>query len=472
MKVLLINPPAAQGVKMVREGRCMQREGTWASVWAPISLATTAAVLKEKGFTVKLLDAIVEKIDFDKLKNLISQFRPELILVNTATGSIKSDLSVARLAKAVDPQVRIAAFGIHVSALPDASFKIEPKLDFIIRGEPEITALELAQALQNKTSLKKVNGLSYREKQKITHNRQRPPLTNLTSLPFPDWKDIKTSNYLMPLSGRPFLLVATGRGCPFNCLFCADREYYGQALRLPSAKRVVDEIENDSQKYHVDEFLFWTESFTLSRSFALEVCQEISKRGLKIRFVVNSRVDQVDETLLKQLKAAGCFMIGFGVESADEQLLKMMKKGITVEQIKKAVLLSKKVGLSVTGHFMLGFPGETKNSARKTITLACSLPFDFAQFYCSVPFPGSKLYQMALKNQWLVSTDWTRFEQNFAVIKTPDLSAQQVMALRRLAYRRFYLRPKIILSILKDIKTLPSALWLLKSLGNFYGWAR
>lgn len=472
MKILLVNPPACGGVRMVREGRCMQREGTWASVWAPISLSTVAALLEKNGFTIKLVDAIVENISFIKLKSLISRFKPELVLINTATGSIESDLSVAHLAKTVGSRIKTAAFGIHVSALPNDSFRIEPRLDFIIRGEPEVTALELSEALKNKLDINKISGLSYRDEEKIVHNPERPPITDLDSLPFPAWKYIKTSNYLMPFSGKPFLLVATGRGCPFNCLFCADRQYYGQTLRLPSAKRVVDEIEQDIKKYQVNEFLFWTESFTLNRQFAIEVCQEITRRRLKIKFVVNSRVDQVDEDLLKHLKTAGCFMIGFGVESGDDKLLRSMKKGITVAQIKKAVFLSKRAGLSVTGHFMIGFPGETKASAKKTIDLACNSPFDFAQFYCVVPFPGSELYQVAVNNRWLVTSEWSRFEQNFAVMDLPKLSAQQAMDLRRLAYRQFYLRPKIILSTLKSIKTLPSAIWLIKSLGEFFGWAR
>lgn len=472
MKILLLNPPAPDGVRMVREGRCMQREGAWTAVWAPISLATMAAVLEKAGFETEVKDCIVENIDFSALKKIIRSLKPSLIVVNTASGSIESDLRVSSLAKKINPEIKTAAFGIHVTALPDDCFKMQPALDFIIKGEPELTVLELAKVIQAERKFTKVNGLSYQEKGKVIHNPDRPLISNLDILPFPAWEYVDVKKYQMPFSGKPFLLVGLGRGCPYNCLFCADKTFYGQKLRLPSPSKVVDEIERDIKRYGVDEFLFWTESFTLNRKFALQVCQEIIRRGLRIRFVVNSRVDHVDQELLSTLKKSGCFMIGFGIESADNKILTAMRKRVTVAQIKKAVELAKKAGLEVTGHFMLGFPGETKESILKTIDLACDLPFDFAQFYCVVPFPGSDLYDLALKKDWLATCDWSFFEQNFSVLNLPGLSAQEIMELRRLAFRRFYLRPKIILKALTRLRTPQAAAWLLKTAWSFWGWIR
>lgn len=469
MRVLLLNPPAAKGVRMVREGRCMQREGAWTSTWAPISLATIAAVLKKEGFTVKLNDCIVESIDFSSLKKIILSFRPDLVILNTATPSIISDLSVSDLVQKINPSIKTAAFGIHVSALSEDSLKMNKNLDFVIRGEPEETAKQLIQRLRQNKSLANLPGISYRQGKKIIHNQDRF-IANLDSLPFPAWEEVKIENYRMPLSGKPFLLVGTGRGCPYNCLFCADKAYYGQRLRLRSPQKVVDEIEYDFKRFKVREFLFWAESFTLDRKFALEVCQEIIKRRLSIRFVVNSRVDHVDRELLYLLKKAGCFMIGFGIESGSDRVLRLINKKVTVSQIKKAVNLSKKAGLSVTGHFMLGYPGETKSEILKTIKLACMLPFDFAQFYCVVAFPGSDLYDLALKNKWIINKNWEFFEQNFSVLDSVNLNANKVMSLRRFAYRKFYLRPKIIFKTLSQIRNLQSFSFFLRSVFNFGGW--
>ncbi len=447
----------------------MQREGAWTSVWSPISLATIAAVLEKGGFETKLVDAITENVGFTGLGKIIKDFKPNLIVFNTASGSIESDLSMATFAKKLNPQIKTSTFGIHVSALPDDCFRIEPKLDFIIRGEPEETTLNLAKSLKNNGGLAVVKGISWKNGQKIIHNPPQNPIKNLNDLPFPAWEKIDVANYRMPLSDKPFLLVGTGRGCPYSCVFCADKVYYSRGLRLPSPFRVVDEIEYDQKRFKVNDFLFWTESFTLNRDFAIGVCEEIIKRGLKVRFVVNSRVDHVDQQLLVKLREAGCWQIGFGVESGVNKVLKTMKKCIKVDQIRNAVLASKQEGLLVTGHFMIGFPGESRETILTTIKLACDLPFDFAQFYCAVPFPGSELYQQAIDRGWLESSNWALFEQNFSILTSPNLSAKEIMELRRLAYRKFYLRPRIIFKTLSKIR---SPKYLLKALTGFVDWAR
>jgi len=230
---------------------------------------------------------------------------------------------------------------------------------------------------------------------------------------------------------------------------------------------VVDELEYDQRQFGVSSFLFWSESFTLNRNFVIGVCDEIIKRELKVSFVVNSRVDHVDREVLSKLKKAGCWQVGFGIESASNKILKAMKKQVTLSQIKKAVELSKKAGLLVTGHFMLGFPGETKKEVLETIKLACKLPFDFAQFYCTVPFPGSDLYPLAKKKGWFKATDWSFFEQNFSVLNLPGLSARQVMDLRQFGYRKFYFRPKIIFRTLSRIR---SPRYFPKAILAFWNW--
>ncbi len=466
----MINPPAVNGVMMVREGRCMQREGAWTAVWAPISLATIAALLKKNKFEVKVIDCIVAKINKVGLKKIISDFKPSLVVINAITASIKSDLGVASLTKKISRDIKTAAFGIHVSALPKDSFILEPKLDYLIRGEPEITTLELAKTLLTNKKIDKVLGLSYKAGKKVVNNSDRPMIHNLNLLPPPAWELIDVTKYKMPFSAKPFLLVGIGRGCPYNCQFCADKAYYGQVLRLPSVRKVISEIERDIKEFGVDEFLFWTESFMINPKFAESVCREIIKRKLKIRFVVNGRVDQVNPKLLQLLKKAGCWMIGFGIESGDNHILELMQKGITTEQIKKAVIMAKKAGLEVTGHLIVGYPGETKATIEETIQMAIKLDLDFAQFYTSVPFPGSQLYLLAKKKNYIVNKNWTYFEQNFSVMNLPGLKAKEVETLRAEAYRRFYLRPKMIFKTLIRIRSLPEAFYFAKMARDFLNW--
>lgn len=470
MKIYLINPPAYQGVKIVREGRCMQRRGAWTAVWAPVSLATIAAVLENEGFKVKLDDCIVNEIDFPQLQQKFKQFKPDLVVINTATPSIIGDLRVASLAKKANKNCLTVAFGIHVTALPEESLQMEPALNCVVRGEPEITIKEIALAIRKKRGLEKVKGISFKKGKKIIHNPDRPPLENLDELPFPAWQHIKIERHLMPFKNSPFLLVATGRGCPYRCKFCADKTFYGMRLRLRSPKSVVDEIEWVGKKFGVKDFLFWSESFTINRQFAQSVAQEIIRHRLKVSWVCNSRVDNVDYPLLKKFAQAGCWMIGYGIESGSQEILDKMNKGTTLVQAKKAVQDAHRAGLEVTGHCVIGYPGETKKTIQKTLEFTKKIGLDFSQFYCAVPFPGSDLFDLAKKENWITSEDWGLFEQNFSVLTTPNLKAEEVMELRRQAFNNFYLRPKIIWQTIKRIRSLGDLkqfFWMVK---DFITW--
>jgi len=466
MKVLLLNPPAADGVRQVREGRCMQRAGAWTAVWTPISLATCAALLRRGGHTVRLRDCIVEDVDFSRLSHIIAAFKPRLMVFNVVTPALISDLSAARLAKAIAPSILCAAIGIHGTALPRETLELEPTLDFVIRGEPELTVAELAEGRDPAD----VAGISWRRDGHIIHNPERPFAVNLDDLPFPAWDLIRTELYRMPFSDERFLLVGTGRGCPYACTFCADRTYYGNRLRLRSPRSVGDELERNLRDFAIRDFLFWSESFTLSRRFAAAVADDILRRDLRVRWVCNSRVDHVDRELLELFRRAGCWMIGFGIEAGVQRILDSMRKGVTVEQARAAVVASHAAGLQVTGHCVLGYPGETRADILQTIRFARELDLDFAQFYCAVPFPGSELYDDARRAGWIVSDDWSRFEQNFSVLNTPQIAAQEVMELRRLAYRQFYLRPRVVARALRRTHSLHQFGRLAGSVKDFLTW--
>ncbi len=446
MNVIFINPPAAAGVDIVREGRCMQRAGAWTAVWAPISLATAASVIEREGFKCKLIDCIIEGVDLEQLISRVSEFRPSLAVINTATPSIVDDLNVAAELKKVLPAITTLAIGIHVTALPAESLMMQPALDAVVRGEPELTIRDVALALREGRSLAGIQGISYRDSGAVLDNPERMP-ADLDRLPFPAWHLIERERYLMPFTHKPFLLVGTARGCPFNCKFCADSTYYGKKLRLKSPDKIVRELEWIKTKFHISDFLFWSESFTLKPEWTMQVAQAIIDAKLDVNWVCNSRPDQVDLELLQTIKQAGCWMIGYGLESGSQQMLDNVGKGISLETARDAVHMAKAAGLQVTAHMVLGYPGETEETIQQTIDFACGLPLDFAQFYCAVPFPGSDLYDLAKQEGWINTDDWSRFEQNFSVLDLPGLSAEQVMAWRKKAYLKFYTRPGRLLNI-------------------------
>ncbi|MCE9582018.1 MAG: B12-binding domain-containing radical SAM protein [Planctomycetes bacterium] len=458
MRVWALNPPADHGVKQVREGRCMQRGGAWTTIWTPLSLAYCAAVAREDGHEAHLNDCIVEELDFVDVARRAAELKPDLVVMNAVTPSIDSDMTTVEAVKRGWPGAFVAVIGIHTSALPQDAFSRAPRLDAVIRGEPELTVRELLVALAAGKPVDEIAGLAVMRGGELKTNADRVPVENLDDLPFPAYDLINTDLYRMPYTDGRFLLVATGRGCPHPCVFCADHTYYGKKLRLRSAKNLVDELEYWGKKHGIREFLFWSEGFTLSPPRAKAVAKEIIARKLDIEWVCNSRVDDVDPELLGLFKQAGCTIIGFGVESGVQEMLDAMKKGTTVEQIRQAIDWAKAAKLQTAAHCMLGFPGETRQTIQRTVDFVRSLKLDFAQFYCAVPFPGCDLYDWAKEEGWIASDDYRKYEQNQSAMDIPGFTSEQIEAERSRAYKRFYLRPSMIgnhlsrLTSLKDIK--------------------
>lgn len=477
MKVLLVNPPSHGEEKFVREGRCMQRAGAWTAIWAPISLATIAAVLRDDGANVRLYDCVVEEVTREGLAEAAARFRPDLLVLNSSTPSIEDDLACAELVAARVPDVIACAFGIHVSALPVESLQSGKRLDAVAIGEPEGILRDLVREIRGVegrearlAALARVPGLAWKRGQAIRRNAPAEPIRDLAELPFPAWDLVDVSRYTMPFTGAPFLLVATGRGCPHGCTFCAAHAYYGRRLRLRPATRVVDEIEWCRDRFGVEDFLIWTEAFTMDNAYALSVCEEILRRGLRIRFVCNSRVDHVAAPLLARMKEAGCVMIGYGIESGNQETLDRCKKGVTLDQIRNAVRLTREAGIEVTGHMMVGFPGEGREEIARTVAFAKELDLDFVQFYAVVPFPGSRLFEEARREGRITTWDFRQFEQNFGVLHTGRLDPAEVTRLRSEAYRSFYFRPRTVLKTLRKIDSFAKAKRFAAMVRDFLTW--
>jgi radical SAM superfamily enzyme YgiQ (UPF0313 family) len=446
LKVLLLNPPTVEGKGFIREGRCTQEGGVWTTLWPPISLATIGAVLEREGHVVAARDAAATGYPRKSLLRDIEASPPDAAIWSTGTPSIGDDLALANQIKVAAPNVATAVFGTHVTALDRKCLEETPGLNAIFRNEPEATAAEWVARLQNREPLDSVAGLSYRAGSDIRRNPDRPFLSDLDCLPDPAWHLFDLDVYRLPLRGDRFLMVTPHRGCPYPCSYCTAQTYYGAKLRRRSVEKVRDEIRRNVEVHGVKELFFWSDTFTLDKRYVMSLAEAIAPLG--VSWASNSRVDTVDEELGRAMRRAGCWMISFGIESGDQALLDAAGKGAKVEEAERAVAVVKAAGIKAAGHFVLGLPGETRESLEKTLGLANRLPLDFEQFYCAVPFPGSRLYEEARAKGWLSETDFSRYRQDEAILELPGLSPEEVMAYRQMAYRHFYTRPKVALNAL------------------------
>jgi anaerobic magnesium-protoporphyrin IX monomethyl ester cyclase len=454
MKILLFNPPTPDGKRFIREGRCTQEEGAWGTLWPPLSLATAAAVLERAGHIVRLRDFPAEGKNLQEFENGVRAFQPDAAIWSSATPSLPSDLAFASTIKAINPRITTCTFGTHVGTLSRESFEMAPQLDYIIRGEPELTVHELIEALEGSKPAGAVPGLAFlRDGKELVVTEPRSLPKNLDDLPDPAWHLLDLNSYRLPLKGRKFLMVVPTRGCPFACSFCTTHSYYGSNLRRRSPARVVQEIRRNIDSFGVYDFLFWSDTFTLDRQYVKDLCQAFLDAKLNISWACNSRVDTADLETFKVMKKAGCWMVSYGIESANQDALNLSKKGAEVLDVGQAIRWTKEAGLMATGHFVLGLPGDTVAAIEETVTFSMNLGLDFAQYYCAVPFPGSSLFTEARAKGWLPdNVPWEQFRQENALLQLPDLPPLTVQRLRAEAYRRFYSNPRTWLSKIQMIR--------------------
>jgi len=468
VKILVINPPGPGNIAYNREGRCMHKIDLWISVLPPVSLVLLGTILKNLGHHLDVIDSAAERLTVKELENRMSASKYDLVFINTGTPTIESDLYVAAIAKKANPEAKTAAFGIHPSVLPEKTFGLNSSLDFIIRGEPEETANRLALAVSKGESPENIPGISYRKGDKIMHNPDRGFIENLDELPIPDWSLVPYRKYIMPIRFRPYFYVITSRGCPYSCTFCAQKKYYGEGVRLRSPEKIVDEIKFLKANYGISDFMMWADTFTINREHTMEICERLIHDGIKIHWTTTTRADLVDEEMLKAMKKAGCWLVVHGIESGDQNILDAIKKGTTVSKIEETVYLEKRLGLKVIGHFIIGFPDDTKKTVEKTIEFALNLPVDFAQFYFAVPFPGSELFETCKERGLIEIGNWSKFEQDSSVIKNQNLTPEELNRLRIYAYRRFYLRPGVIWNNLGILKNPHGLGYMFKNGGMFF----
>jgi radical SAM superfamily enzyme YgiQ (UPF0313 family) len=312
--------------------------------------------------------------------------------------------------------------GPHVTFTDEDTLRKFPGVDVIVRGEGEDTTRELIQALEKGESLEKVRGLTFRQNGKVRRTDNRPWIPDLNVLPVPDRTLFPISRYL---AMRVPVSVLSSRGCPMDCSFCAGHRMTGRKGRFRNPYQVVDEIEA-AHRLGFEEVCIDDDLFTRKRTHVFAICDEMIRRGLKMDMYIFARVDTVDSELLRKLRAAGCKMICFGLESGNQKILDLADKRATPEKARRAVELCKEVGISPLGSFILGLPGETRETIEETLSFAQSLGIPYG-FHLLSPFPGTRIREKAADYGLKILTDdWSLYDADHAVTETEGVSAREV----------------------------------------------
>jgi len=435
MKITLVNPPYPPSVHSHPP-------------FIPLGIAYLGAVAEKEGLEVTVIDCQAEKLSYEAFRSRIEQTPSDVVGVTATTLLYKSAMQLVAIAKQVHPQAVTMLGGSHGSFWDENALDEYPSLDIVVRREGEATFIELLDKLQSKTSVNNVLGITFRSREgKITRNPDRPFLEDLDSLPFP-------AHHLLPLEtlkrmGKVLFPLITSRGCVFWCDFCSTVRMFGRGYRMRSPKNVVDEMEMVHNKYGISQVTFYDDAFTVNRDRVLKICEELHTRKLEIEWDCGTRVDMVDRELLKTMRDAGCIAVWLGVESGSETILGAMNKSIKLDQTRLAYKTAHEVGLMTIANTVLGFPGETEQTARETINFVKELNPDDVGFYVATPYPGTPMYEQVKKNGWLRVTDFDKYDTAGPTFETPWLSMKRLAEIRYKAYQEFYLCPGYVIKMMR-----------------------
>jgi anaerobic magnesium-protoporphyrin IX monomethyl ester cyclase len=480
--VLLVNPPSPDGGIWIRTQHRVGRRSREEMVWPQCSLAQLAAML-DSDYSVRVIDAIAERMSWERFEQILRETRPKYYLTQVTAPTLTNDMYGVMLAKSIG--ARTMAFGTHVTPMPTETMRDYPALDFVLRGEPELTIRELLDVMEGRQrqapdwvdklmratdagwapaapgtelfdALGAVKGLVWRRNGTVVLNESRPFIPDLNALPLPRFDLLPTEQYTMPLMKGPFSFIVTSRGCPAGCIYCIKHVTYQNSVRLLSPERIMDEI-HALNKLGVRNFHMYADLFTVNREQVVGLCRKILDEGLRIKWTCNSRVDFVDEEMLQLMGQAGCWMISWGLESGSEPILRRARKGASPGKAELALTWAKRAGILNWGYFIIGLPNETTETIRQTIDFAKRLPLDIALFHVAAPYPGTPFFFEVVKNGWFrEDARWEQVDMDKeTVLRYENLSAEDLLYWQRRAFREWALRPGPMLTYLKMLASDP-----------------
>jgi anaerobic magnesium-protoporphyrin IX monomethyl ester cyclase len=454
LKILLIFPPVTRpedfSAKKVR-----------ISPFPPLGLACIASVLEQEGsFELKILDALIEgdmngrESDNHKIRyglsdaeiiNYIKEYSPDLVGVSCIFSAMEWDaLNVCSLAKLVNKQIIIVLGGPNAGANGKTILEKSVDCDFVVIGEGEYSFKELLLAIKDKQSdFSKNDGLVYRENGQVCVNAKQKYIENLDSLPMPARHLLPMEKYLesavahSSYKNKPFTPILSSRGCPAKCTFCAIANHWGQVQRTRSPKHVLDEMEYLIKTYGIREIHFEDDNLTADKQRALGIFNGMIDRGFNISWTVPSgmAVYSLDEELLAKMKESGCYSVSLAIENGNQEIVsKIMRKPVNLKKVPPLAGMIRELGMEVKGFFILGYPGETKQTMEDTINFARQLELDWAYFFIFSPLPGTEIYDTCIEKGYMKESDFDPLRSFYQpAIKTPEFDQDYLVDLRERA---------------------------------------
>lgn len=439
-----------------------------------LGLGYLATAVRNKS-EVKILDCIKENINVNRFGAIIKNYKPDVVGFQCYTFDLNFVKKALEIVKAIDNHIFTLVGGPHPSALPESTMRFfGNSLDFCFRGESENSLSFFIEYLNGKNiKFSDIPGFVWRENGRIESNDYFFE-EDLDNFGLPSWDLIRPETYPESQHGAfykkfPIAPIMLTRGCPYKCTFCAGKIVTGSKLRKRSIPNVINEIKILYNDHGIREFHIIDDNFTLNKVYAKAFLKEVMNLDLDICFATPNgiRIETLDEELLFLMKRSGLYLISVGIESGSDRILKLMKKNLSVEKVKKMVCLIKKYDFDIAGFFVIGFPGENKEDIIKTISLSLELDLLRANFFTYLPFPGTENYNELEKNGELKGIDWDRFYFMNAAYTPQGITRSDLKNLQRLAFAKFYLRPRILLKNLMGIKSFRHCWFLMK---RFFHW--
>ncbi len=486
--IMLVYPPTPDGGLWIRTQHRVGRRTRENMVWPQVSLAQMAALLLPN-YKLKIVDANAERMGWEEFSKLIDKYQPKYYLTQVTAPTLENDMYGCFLAKSRG--VTTIAFGTHVTPIPRESMRPYPSLDYVLVGEPDLSIRDLLDHLEGKiddrsqviltlftehdpsyepavnedgsVDLHGIKGLAWRDGNEIVVNSPRPFIKDLNDLPIPKHELLPLQKYRMPLIKGPFTFIVTSRGCPAGCTYCIKHVSYQYSTRLRSPELIMQELWQ-LKKMGINTIHMYADLFTINRDQVVDLCQRMIAEDIDLRWMCNSRVDFVDEEMLQLMGQAGCWLISWGIESGNEQILKHAHKGANPAKAERALLWAKKAGIKNWGYFIIGLPGETEETIRETIEFSKKLPLDIALFHVAAPYPGTPFFFEVIENGWFrPGTRWEQVDMDKGtVLDYPDLSAERLLYWQKRAWREWAFRPGPMMTYIKmllsDFSTFRSAL--------------